>query len=384
MAIHADAAVGVLDIACGKIQRIDIGDTARAVDDSIGFRGLFGAVMAEDHAQAAVCGLDPLTLTLVLTRMPMRSLSACKLRDRVGIHRRQQLRQCFEDRDVRAGARIDMAEFERDHAAADENHRGRQVAFAQHLVRGDHEFGAGIGSGRGFEPVAITMCLASSLRLPTRMSVGAGECGVPLDDLDVALGHRAGEVGRDVLDHLLLAVDQGGPVELRLADRDMMNGRRARFHAARGRRRPAPSSACSRGSGRCRREILLRSSPPTSRRAARTGYADAGVAAAQDNDIEFFSVIERTLCLAMMRLRPCRRPPVGYTWTAPAVLLPRDRRRDGTDDLGRHLELRDAVADVVAAARSIRNRSRPPRRRHCRPGSAAAAPASRARHSGST
>ena len=60
MAVHRDAAVGVFDISGGKIERIDIGDTARAVDDAIGLERLLGAVMAEDDAQAAVCALDPL------------------------------------------------------------------------------------------------------------------------------------------------------------------------------------------------------------------------------------------------------------------------------------------------------------------------------------
>ncbi len=59
VAIHYDAAVGVFDIACGKIQRIDIGNAACAIDDPIGLGCVLGAVMAEDDAQAAVGGLDP-------------------------------------------------------------------------------------------------------------------------------------------------------------------------------------------------------------------------------------------------------------------------------------------------------------------------------------
>ena len=78
MAIHRDAAVGVFDIAGGKIQRIDISDTAGAVDDTIGLERVLGAVMGEDDAQAAVGGLDPLDADAVLTLMPMRSLSICR------------------------------------------------------------------------------------------------------------------------------------------------------------------------------------------------------------------------------------------------------------------------------------------------------------------
>ena len=38
----------------------------------------------------------------------------------------------------------------------------------------------GIGSGRGFDPVAITICLASSSRLPTRMVLGPANTPWPL------------------------------------------------------------------------------------------------------------------------------------------------------------------------------------------------------------
>src|SRR5260370_23756138 len=83
----------------------------------------------------------------------------------------------------------------------------------------------GIGSGRGFDPVAITMCLASSSRLPTRIKVGTAEDAAAPDHLDVALDHRAAEVGGDILDHVLLAIDQCGPVQPGFADSDMMDGR---------------------------------------------------------------------------------------------------------------------------------------------------------------
>src|SRR5258708_5653756 len=78
----------------------------------------------------------------------------------------------------------------------------------------------GIGSWRGFDPVAITMCLASRRRSPTRIAFGP----VALDHLDIATRHRARKVRRDILDQVLFAVDQCGPAQLRLADGDMMNG----------------------------------------------------------------------------------------------------------------------------------------------------------------
>src|SRR3954453_2015200 len=56
-------------------------------------------------------------------------------------------------------------------------------------------------------------------RIPPR------EEGLALDDLHVATSHRPSKVRRDILDQVLLALDQSGPVELRFSDRDMMNGR---------------------------------------------------------------------------------------------------------------------------------------------------------------
>src|SRR6266568_3743231 len=64
----------------------------------------------------------------------------------------------------------------------------------------------GIGSGRGFEPVAITICLASSSRSPTRTRLGPANTALPL-----------------ITSTSRLAIDQCGPVEPRLADRDMMH-----------------------------------------------------------------------------------------------------------------------------------------------------------------
>ena len=49
MAVDRDAAVGVLDLAGGEIERIDIGDAARAVDDAIGLGRVFGALVGEDR-----------------------------------------------------------------------------------------------------------------------------------------------------------------------------------------------------------------------------------------------------------------------------------------------------------------------------------------------
>ena len=64
------------------------------------------------------------------------------LLDRVLVERWQEARQNFENGDLGAGACIDMAKLERDHAPADEQHASRLLAIAQHLVGGDHQLGA--------------------------------------------------------------------------------------------------------------------------------------------------------------------------------------------------------------------------------------------------
>ena len=182
-----DAAIGVFDIAGGQIQRVDIGDAAGAVDDAIGLGRLFGAVMGEDHPQPAVGRLDPLDADPGLDANADAFALGLDTRDRVGIHRRQQLRQRFEDRDFRAGARIDVAEFERDHAAADEDHRARQLALAQHLVRGDHVLGAGnrqrprLRAGRNHDVFGFELAIADA------DGFGTGENRVALDHLDITM-----------------------------------------------------------------------------------------------------------------------------------------------------------------------------------------------------
>ena len=89
MAVDRDAAIGVLDLARGEIQRIDIGDAPRAVDDTFGLGRVLGALVGEDDAQAAVRllnsldadgGPDPDADALAL---------GLQARDRVGVHGRQ-------------------------------------------------------------------------------------------------------------------------------------------------------------------------------------------------------------------------------------------------------------------------------------------------------
>ena len=149
------------------------------------------------------------------------------LLDRVGVDRRQQLGQHFEDGDLGAGPRIDMAEFERDHPTADEQHALRQLALAQHLIGGDHQLGARDRQ----RPVLRTGGDDDVLGLERPSAgldgVGADEFRLIADQLDAALLKRLGERVGDARDHLLLAVDQGSPVERGSADADAMDMRLA-------------------------------------------------------------------------------------------------------------------------------------------------------------
>ncbi len=77
--------------------------------------------------------------------------------NRIGIHPRQQSRQDLENGDLRARARIGMTKFERDDAATYENHpcgKSRSIKTSSDVII---RSAPGIGSVRGFEPVAMTM-----------------------------------------------------------------------------------------------------------------------------------------------------------------------------------------------------------------------------------
>jgi len=122
--------------------------------------------------------------------------------------------------------------------------------------------------------------LASSSRLPNPdKGWGRRTRHAPLITFDIALDHRAGEVGRNVFDHVLFrGRSGGGPVEFRFADRDVMYRRRARFHAAHDRQQPALSLAYSRGSEQVppsRSASIIATGHPGA--SDRTGHADAGI-----------------------------------------------------------------------------------------------------------
>ena len=93
----------------------------------------------------------------------------------------------------------------------------------------------------------------------------------------------------NILDHVLLAVDRARPNRVWACRRRCDAPRRARSRAGRGRRQPVSSSACSRGSDRCRRDRATNHRNRHSGAPHRSGDTDAGVAAAEDDHIEFFA-----------------------------------------------------------------------------------------------
>ncbi len=286
MTVHRHAAVGVVDISRRQIQHIDIGHASGAIDDAIGLGGMFGAFMREDHAQAIVRGLDPFHADAGLDTNSDALALGLDTCDGVGIHRGQQLRQRFEDDDVGAGARINVAKFQRYDAAAHEDHRTRQAPLAQHFVRRDHVLGARDGqwawlrSGRDHDVPGLEVTLANADR------IGPSENRVALDHLDIAMRHRAGEIRRDILDQVLLAVDQRGPVELRLADRDVVNGGALDFvQGMTGRDQYLLRRAATVRTGSVE-VVRFDYRDRHSSASDRAGDANAGVAAAQDHHVE--------------------------------------------------------------------------------------------------
>ena len=146
----------------------------------------------------------------------------------------------------------------------------------------------GNGSGRGFEPVATTMWRASIMRSPHARGVRTGKDRVAANDLDAAISHQAAERAGDVADHLLLAVDEYGPVELRLADGDAVDmrpldlvQRMAGRHQHLFRRAASVRAGAAEVAGLDHRHRQAGG-------ARRHRHAHAGVAGAQDQHIVFF------------------------------------------------------------------------------------------------
>ena len=76
MAVNRNAAIGVLDIPGGKIERVDIGDAPGAVDERSASAERSAPSWLKTIRKRPLAGSMRFTLILVLTLMPMRSLSA--------------------------------------------------------------------------------------------------------------------------------------------------------------------------------------------------------------------------------------------------------------------------------------------------------------------
>jgi hypothetical protein len=239
-----------------------IGDPPRPVDDAVGFDGAFGSALGVDDAEPLASALDPLDLDPGMHGNPDPLGRTVQLRDRIGVHVGEQTRQGFQDRHRSARPGINMAEFERDHAAADKHDARRQRALAQHLVGGGHQLGAGerqaarLRAG-GDDDVFGLQGLAAD-----RNRIGARETAAVADDFDAALCHQIRERARNTRDHGLLAINQRRPVEAQPADRDVVRLRALDLVERVRRGDEHLFSACSRDWDRCRRADRARSLRP--------------------------------------------------------------------------------------------------------------------------
>jgi len=79
--------------------------------------------------------------------------------------------------------------------------------------------------------------------------VGTDEDAFAANEFDFSSEHGGFETRRNILDEIFFAIDQRGPVQLGLSDRNTMQARALDFMKRMTRLRPEPSSAYSRGLG---------------------------------------------------------------------------------------------------------------------------------------
>src|SRR5262245_16876485 len=138
-----------------------------------------------------------------------------------------------------------------------------------------------IGRARGFEPVAMTMCPAVMVRPSTRTALGPAKAAWPR--MTSTPRSAASERGGEMADHLLLAIDQGGPIQPRLAHGNVeptrpcdLVQRMARGHQHLLRRAAAVRTGAAK-------EVRLDQRHGEAGSAGRHRHAHAGIAAAQDH-----------------------------------------------------------------------------------------------------
>ena len=137
----------------------------------------------------------------------------------------------------------------------------------------------------------MTICFASMVRLHGPVAsldrVRPHEAGAVAEEIDAALFEHLGKGLWDTADHLFFAVDQRRPVELRLADGDMMDPCAFDFmqRVAGGDQHLLRRAAAVRAGAA--EQVGLDHRDRHAGAPDRAGDADAGVAATQNDHVEF-------------------------------------------------------------------------------------------------
>jgi hypothetical protein len=294
ISVSRDFVLVRLNRAGNKVEVAENGVPSGAVDDAIGLNRALDTALFIDDAEAVPCLLDLPYLDPRADRHSDPLGLSLQVRHRICIHVSEQQRQRLEDRNLDAGAGIDVAELECDHAAADKDDARRQTAIAQHIVGGNHQLGTGKRQPPRPRPGGDHDVLRLQGFAADNDGVRAGKAAAFADHLDAAPVHQLRERGWDARDHRLLAVDQCGPIEARLADRDVVRfGALDLVERMRGGDQHFFRHAAAVGAGFAE-QIRLQHRDLAARLSSCHGRTHPGVASAEDHDVE----------AACWRLRP--------------------------------------------------------------------------------
>src|SRR6478609_7999683 len=130
MRVDGYAEAVILDAAGIEIQMLDIGDAAGTIDHAIGDHRLLLAVRREHGAQPVAVLLHAGNLDAGMHVDADARALLPDLLDRIFIECGEESRQNLEDGDLGTGASIDMAQFQRDDAAANEQNAAWLLAVA--------------------------------------------------------------------------------------------------------------------------------------------------------------------------------------------------------------------------------------------------------------
>ena len=120
-----------------EVQAVDVGDATRRDEDDIRHNRRFLArEVGEEDGFAPVLVFDARHFDLILDRHALLLENLVEFDGKVGVHRRQDAREHFEDRAFRSQTRVRVGKLATDHAAADDDHLARHRLRADGLVRG--------------------------------------------------------------------------------------------------------------------------------------------------------------------------------------------------------------------------------------------------------